>query len=41
VVESLQSVGAGRLYEEFLRLKARLEQAGWFDPAQAGRRIPG
>jgi len=34
VVESLQSVGAGRLYEEFLRLKARLEQAGWFDPAR-------
>ncbi|MCO5979197.1 exodeoxyribonuclease VII large subunit [Ideonella oryzae] len=32
VVESLQPVGAGRLYEEFLRLKARLEQAGWFDP---------
>lgn len=34
VVESLQPVGAGRLYEEFLRLKARLEQAGWFDPAR-------
>ena len=37
VVESLQAVGAGRLYEEFLRLKARLEQAGWFD---AGRKRP-
>jgi exodeoxyribonuclease VII large subunit len=31
VVESLQRVGAGSLYEEFLRLKARLEAAGLFD----------
>lgn len=33
VVESLQQVGAGTLYEEFLRLKARLEAQGLFDPA--------
>ena len=32
VVESLQRVGAGTLYEEFLRLKARLEAQGLFDP---------
>lgn len=34
VVESLQRVGAGTLYEEFLRLKARLEAQGLFDPAR-------
>ncbi|MEK8032822.1 exodeoxyribonuclease VII large subunit [Ideonella sp. DXS29W] len=31
VVESMQRVGAGALYEEFLRLKARLEAEGLFD----------
>lgn len=39
VVESLQRVGAGTLYEEFLRLKARLEAAGLFDAARK-RPIP-
>ena len=33
IVESLQLVGAGSLYEEFLRLKARLQAEGLFDPA--------
>ncbi|UUX94676.1 exodeoxyribonuclease VII large subunit [Aquabacterium sp. J223] len=33
VVESMQPLGAGALYEEFLRLKARLEAAGLFDAA--------
>lgn len=32
VVESLQRVGSGALYEEFLRLRARLEAGGWFAP---------
>ncbi len=31
VVESMQRLGAGALYEQFLRLKARLEAAGLFD----------
>ena len=31
VVESLQRVGAGALYEEFLRLRARLQAQGLFD----------
>lgn len=31
VVESMQRVGAGTLYEEFLRLRARLETSGLFD----------
>lgn len=35
VVESLQRVGTGTLYEEFLRLKSRLEAQGLFD---AGRK---
>lgn len=39
VVESLQRVGAGTLYEEFLRLKARLEAQGLFDAAHK-RPIP-
>lgn len=39
VVEALQQVGAGTLYEEFLRLKARLEAQGLFDPA-AKRALP-
>jgi exodeoxyribonuclease VII large subunit len=34
VVESAQRLGAGALYEEFLRLKARLEAQGLFDPAR-------
>lgn len=34
VVESLQRLGAGTLYEEFLRLRARLEAQGLFDPAR-------
>ena len=34
VVESLQRVGAGTLYEEFLRLRARLEAQGLFDAAR-------
>jgi exodeoxyribonuclease VII large subunit len=31
IVEAMQRVGAGTLYEEFLRLKARLEAQGLFD----------
>ena len=34
VVESMQPAGAGALYEQFLRLKARLEAAGLFDAAR-------
>ncbi len=34
VVEALQRVGTGTLYEEFLRLKARLESQGLFDAAR-------
>jgi exodeoxyribonuclease VII large subunit len=34
VVESMQRVGAGTLFEEFLRRKARLEAAGLFDAAR-------
>lgn len=34
VVESLARVGPGSLYEEFLRLKARLEAQGLFDAAR-------
>ncbi len=34
VVEHMQRVGAGTLFEEFLRLKARLEALGLFDPAR-------
>jgi exodeoxyribonuclease VII large subunit len=37
VVEAMQRVGAGSLYEEFLRLKARLQDQGLFD---AGRKKP-
>lgn len=40
VVESMQRVGAGNLYEEFLRLRARLEAEGLFDPARK-RPLPG
>ena len=34
VVEAMQPLGAGSLYELFLRLKARLDAAGLFDPAR-------
>ncbi len=34
VVEAMQADGAGALYEQFLRLKARLESQGLFDPAR-------
>ncbi|HYN59407.1 MAG TPA: exodeoxyribonuclease VII large subunit [Rubrivivax sp.] len=34
VVESMQRLGAGALYEQYLRLKARLEAAGLFDAAR-------
>ena len=34
VVESLQREGVGSLYEEFLRLRARLAAQGLFDPAR-------
>jgi exodeoxyribonuclease VII large subunit len=34
VVESLQRLGAGALYEEFLRRRARLALLGLFDPAR-------
>ena len=34
IVESMQRVGAGTLYEEFLRLRARLEAQGLFDAAR-------
>jgi exodeoxyribonuclease VII large subunit len=33
VVESMRSLGAGSLYEQFLRLKAKLEAEGLFDAA--------
>jgi len=33
VVEAMQRVGVGNLYEEFLRLKAKLEAEGLFDAA--------
>jgi exodeoxyribonuclease VII large subunit len=34
VVETLQRLGAGSLYELFLRLKSRLDAAGLFDPSR-------
>ena len=40
VVEGLQRAGAGALYEQFLRLKARLEAEGLFDEGRK-RPIPG
>ncbi|HEX5374377.1 MAG TPA: exodeoxyribonuclease VII large subunit [Aquabacterium sp.] len=39
VVDGLQRAGAGALYEQFLRLKARLEAAGLFDEGRK-REIP-
>lgn len=40
IVESLRTAGQGGLFEEFLRLKARLEAEGLFDPARK-RPLPG
>ncbi len=40
VVEAMLPAGAGALYEQFLRLKARLEAEGLFDP-QRKRPLPG
>ncbi|MEO8856723.1 MAG: exodeoxyribonuclease VII large subunit [Burkholderiaceae bacterium] len=34
IVESMGRVGAGALFEQFLRLKAKLEAEGLFDPAR-------
>jgi len=34
VVESMQRAGAGTLFEQFLRLKAKLEAEGLFDPSR-------
>jgi exodeoxyribonuclease VII large subunit len=34
VVEGMRRLGAGSLYEQFLRLRARLEAQGLFDPAR-------
>jgi exodeoxyribonuclease VII large subunit len=39
VAEAMQRAGAGALYERFLRLRARLEAEGLFDPA-AKRALP-
>ena len=39
VVDALEPMGQGALYEEFLRLKQKLEQEGLFDPTQK-RPIP-
>ncbi|MCU0774405.1 MAG: exodeoxyribonuclease VII large subunit [Ideonella sp.] len=40
VVESLQRAGSGALFEQFLRLKARLESEGLFDPSRKRRLEP-
>lgn len=37
VAEAMRRQGAGSLYEEFLRLRARLEAAGLFDPRRRRR----
>jgi exodeoxyribonuclease VII large subunit len=39
VIESMQRAGAGALYEQFLKLKAKLEAEGLFDP-QRKRALP-
>ncbi|MGY4828904.1 exodeoxyribonuclease VII large subunit [Sphaerotilaceae bacterium SBD11-9] len=39
VIESMQRAGAGALFEQFLKLKARLEAEGLFDP-QRKRELP-
>lgn len=41
VVESIQAMGQGALYEEFLRLKARLQAQGLFDPELKRPLFPG
>jgi exodeoxyribonuclease VII large subunit len=38
VVESMRALGAGSLYEQFLRLKAKLEAEGLFDASR--KRVP-
>ncbi len=38
-VETARLAGLGALYERFLRMKAALEAAGWFDPARK-RELP-
>jgi exodeoxyribonuclease VII large subunit len=38
-VETVRLAGVGALYEKFLRMKAALEAAGWFDPARK-RELP-
>lgn len=40
IVEAMQAAGAGALYEQFLRIRARLEAQGLFDPARK-RQLPG
>lgn len=40
VAESLRPLGAGSLYEQFLRLRARLEAEGWFDAARKRAVVP-
>ncbi len=39
IVEGMQQAGAGALYEQFLKLKARLEAQGLFDPGRK-RAVP-
>ena len=39
IVEAMQRAGAGALYEQFLRLRARLDALGLFDPSRK-RRLP-
>jgi exodeoxyribonuclease VII large subunit len=39
IVEALQRAGAGALYEQFLRTRARLDAQGLFDPSRK-RRLP-
>jgi exodeoxyribonuclease VII large subunit len=34
LVDSLRRAGQGTLFEQFMRLKAKLEVEGWFDPAR-------
>jgi exodeoxyribonuclease VII large subunit len=34
IVEGMRRIGTGALYEEFLRTRARLQAAGWFDAAR-------
>ncbi len=34
IVETIRRAGLGALYEKFLKVKARLEAQGWFDPAR-------